>query len=268
MLSRRFAPVGPGGREIALDAGASRTLTIGLNSTLGVAAAILALGAGASIARNLDASPAAEQTAASVPDSVAKKFPAPPEASRTIAPGHHASTAIKIAAPRKPVAAEIATVAPDEAPSVEAPVVAPPEPLQLMLARTNVPQDRLQFGATSVWGRGQHVVARSGGVKSALRSAASGLVDNWSAPEGSDHEVSLFVSTDDEALSWSLSHGSRNYGGVTYQKDRVDIGNAAAGLAVSIGDAQVAAAYVQRDVGSNFGGHSQDYGGIILTLRH
>lgn len=158
-------------------------------------------------------------------------------------------------------------VATADEPAVVGPVEAPPpEPLRLTLAHAAVPMDRLRFGP-GVWTAETHH-RWSTGLKGALRASASGLVDTWNAPEGDDHEVSVFFSSDREALNWSLSRRSQNFGGVTYQKDRVDIGNAAAGLAVSIGDAQVAAAYVQRDVGSNFGGHRQDYGGIVVTLRH
>ena len=263
----RNAPLGPGWRSGAAGAGVDdRAFTFRFNNTFGVAAAILALGAGATIARNSDAStlPVTEQAAAPDSAAITTAFPEPSIAPRTVALQHRASTVPGVALPPNAATPGAAAVVPDDTQTVEAPETAPPEPLRLTLLHAAIPPDRLRFGAPSAWER----VRGGAGVKDALRSAAGGLVDDWRAPEGREREVSLFVSSDDEALNWSLSRGSRNHGGVTYQKDRVDIGNAAAGLAVSIGDAQVAAAYVQRDVGSNFGGHSQDYGGIILTLRH
>ena len=267
------AHIGATGRAIAMVGPDTRAIELGLNTAFGIVAAVLALGASSTVSRRVDAStfPIVEQgePAPRALSETATKIVETPRAPQRQAPRRPVRTHLRVRqAPAAPApASDVLTANPEAAQPSEASNAPPPEPLQLVLTQTDVPPDRLQFGAPSVWS-GQRHAAWSTGIKTALRSSASGLADNWNAPQGGDHDVSFFVSSNRKALNWSLSHASRNYGGVTYQKNRVNIGDSAAGLAVAIGDAQVAVAYVQRDVGSNFGSHSQDYGGVILTLRH
>lgn len=75
-------------------------------------------------------------------------------------------------------------------------------------------------------------------------------------------ELSLFVASDDEALSWSMSRASPNHGGLAYERDGIDVGDLSAGVALSTADMDVALAYV--DPGSHA---DEDYAGILVTLR-
>lgn len=99
-----------------------------------------------------------------------------------------------------------------------------------------------------------------------LETMADSLVTDWSRPALRD--VSVFVSADDEALSWSLSRASPNYNRLTYREDRVDIGEFAAGVSLGRGETDLALAVVEKEQGSNLG-HSVDarYVGLIWTHR-
>lgn len=101
---------------------------------------------------------------------------------------------------------------------------------------------------------------------SAWRSRAEGFVPDWQTPIVRD--LSLFVANDDEALSWSFSRASPNYGRVSYQEERVELGKLAAGLALAVDDMQLALAYVEREQPSMLGYTArEDYAGLIWTFR-
>lgn len=102
--------------------------------------------------------------------------------------------------------------------------------------------------------------------KSALEGVAEDLAPDWRAPLQRD--VSLFVATDDEALSWSFSQSSPNFGRLVYQEDRVDFGRFSAGVAVQQADASLAVAYLEEDAPSRFGvDTSERYVGVLMTYR-
>jgi hypothetical protein len=103
-----------------------------------------------------------------------------------------------------------------------------------------------------------------------LRRAADALLQDiattWQTPDMRD--ISLFVASGDEAISWSFTEASPNHGGVAYQEARVEVGETAAGIAVSMDSAQVALAHVQTQDVSFWGQRQEeDYSGVILTMK-
>ena len=102
-----------------------------------------------------------------------------------------------------------------------------------------------------------------------LRDAAANFVREWQPPEASSAEISLFVASDDTALAWSLSESSVNHGAISYQEDRVEVGDLAVGISMSVDSAQVALAYVERDFSTPyFGSHEDNFAGVVFTLEH
>ena len=103
-----------------------------------------------------------------------------------------------------------------------------------------------------------------------MQARAEALLEDisldWQAPNARD--ISFFIASGDEALSWSFSEASPNHGAVAYQEDRVEIGEAAAGVALSLEGAQVALAHVQTQDVSFWGQRQEeDYSGVILTMK-
>ncbi len=117
---------------------------------------------------------------------------------------------------------------------------------------------------------GAFVPRRRTGVQSATLSAAlndmaDDLATGWQAPDVRD--LSLFIASDDKALAWSFTEASPNFGGVTYQEDRVDIGSMAAGVSLGLQDMQLSLAYVEREDAAVWGyRQEEEYAGVILTL--
>lgn len=107
----------------------------------------------------------------------------------------------------------------------------------------------------------------------ALEALADTLGADYQAADISTRDISLFLAADDEAISWSLTQASPNYGQVAYEDERVDVGNLAVGVALNLENARIAAAYVEREVdtrmNARFGEASreQNFVGAIVTLK-
>lgn len=105
-----------------------------------------------------------------------------------------------------------------------------------------------------------------------LAALADDLAATYQRPAAATRDFALFVASDDEAVSWSLSQASRNYGGLAYQDGSVEIGNIAAGVSLTMEDVRIAAAYVERDLdmrlGRGFESQDQRYAGVVVTLQH
>lgn len=105
-----------------------------------------------------------------------------------------------------------------------------------------------------------------GGVRAAAEAILQDVAMTWQTPETRD--ISLFVASGDEAISWSFSEESPNHGAVAYDERRVEIGEASAGIALSMDSAQVALAHVQTQDVSLWGQRQEeDYSGVILTMK-
>lgn len=105
-----------------------------------------------------------------------------------------------------------------------------------------------------------------GGVRGAAEALLQDVAITWQPPETRD--ISLFVASGDEAISWSFSEESPNHGAVAYDERRVEIGEASAGIALSMDSAQVALAHVQTQDVSFWGQRQEeDYSGVILTMK-
>ncbi len=175
------------------------------------------------------------------------------------APASEASEAAPLSAPAVEVAPNVAVAAPEAAP-------APAEEAFSRLSLDLQPPRFLagQLGASN--GFALHAPTQPRTRLSRLRSRAATIVPDWQAPVVRD--LSLFVANDDEALSWSFSESSPNYGRVSYQEDRVEIGKLAAGVSVALDDMQLALAYVSREEPSQLGYTAhEDYAGLIWTFR-
>lgn len=99
-----------------------------------------------------------------------------------------------------------------------------------------------------------------------LERFAKSLAADWRAPPVRD--LSLFVATDDEGLSWSFTKTSPNFGRLVYQEERVDFGRFSAGVAMQQADASFALAYLEEDGPSKFGVDTgEDYVGVVMTYR-
>lgn len=106
---------------------------------------------------------------------------------------------------------------------------------------------------------------QSATLSAALNDMADDLATGWQEPDVRD--LSLFIASDDKALAWSFTEASPNYGGVTYQEDRVDIGSMAAGVSLGLQDMQLSLAYVEREDAAVWGyRQEEEYAGVILTL--
>ena len=155
------------------------------------------------------------------------------------------------------------------APATEAVVETPPIPAEEAFTRLSLDLSAPrvlagQLGASG--GFALHAPSQPHTRISRWRSRAEAFVPDWQTPVVRD--LSLFVANDDEALSWSFSHASPNYGRVSYQEDRVEIGKLAAGVSVALDDMQLALAYVAREEPSQLGYTAhEDYAGLIWTFR-
>lgn len=228
----------------------------GLWATLGTMTIVGALALGASALDRLAATAATPD--ASADDAVSTIAPAiaPPlldTAHVTAAPlplhGRTRITAVPSAELETLTADETALLAPVE--------LAPPVRMGLDLSQRH-----------ARWRNGGPVRAAapspSGG--RSLDAMAKGWVPDWRAPSTGD--LSLFVAADDEALTWALSSDSPNSGRVTYQDDRVEVGELSAGVAISLADSQIALAYLERDAPTQFGyATRENMAGVVWTLR-
>lgn len=98
-----------------------------------------------------------------------------------------------------------------------------------------------------------------------LEALAEDLAPDWRAPTSGD--VSLFVAGDDEAVGWALTKRA-GQARVTYQEDRVEVGELSAGVAMTLSDSQLALAYVERDAPAQFGyAPRENMAGVVWTLR-
>lgn len=104
-----------------------------------------------------------------------------------------------------------------------------------------------------------------------LRQMAEALVSDWQAPRGRENDIALFVASEDETLSWSLNASSPNHGALAYADDQVELGEIAIGVAMSLGDARLAAAYVEREYHAPLrgaDGGEESFAGLTLTYRN
>jgi hypothetical protein len=144
---------------------------------------------------------------------------------------------------------------------------APPIPAEAAFTRLSLDLSASRFTADGHGGaNGFALHAPPRARASAWRSRAEAFVPDWQTPVVRD--LSLFVANDDEALSWSFSRASPNYGRVSYQEERVEIGKLAAGVSIALDDMQLALAYVEREQPSQLGYTAhEDYAGLIWTFR-
>lgn len=109
------------------------------------------------------------------------------------------------------------------------------------------------------------------GASERLRALADNLVADWQAPQRQQQDIALFVASEDEALSWSLNRASPNHGALAYNGEQVELGELAVGVSMSVGDARVAAAYVEREYSAPFRGADsldENFAGLTLTYRN
>jgi hypothetical protein len=105
-----------------------------------------------------------------------------------------------------------------------------------------------------------------GGVRGAAEAILQDVATTWQAPDMRD--LSFFVASGDEAISWSFTEASPNHGAIAYDEARVEVGEASAGIALSVDSAQVALAHVQTQDVSFWGQRQEeDYSGVILTMK-
>ncbi|WP_135211594.1 hypothetical protein [Vitreimonas flagellata] len=84
-------------------------------------------------------------------------------------------------------------------------------------------------------------------------------------------DVAVFVAADDETLSWALNRTNPNHGTLAYADDQVELGDLAIGVSMSMGEARVAAAYVEREYIAPFRGANgvdESFAGLTLTYRN
>lgn len=136
----------------------------------------------------------------------------------------------------------------------------------------------LNLDANGLFSRPEDEVAIDGALRAnapeaagSLQEIARNLGTVWQK-SNSGRDVDLFVASDGDAVSWSLNQGSPNYGAVAYEGDRVEIGEVAAGVALTVSDMRVAAAYIERDLDmrltEGLRDRSQNYAGLVVTLRN
>jgi hypothetical protein len=109
------------------------------------------------------------------------------------------------------------------------------------------------------------------GLRERLHDFGQTLVADWQAPPRHQSDVALFVAADDETLSWALNRTSPNHGALAYADDQVELGERAVGVSMSLGEARVAAAYVEREYKAPFHGArgaEESFAGLTLTYRN
>jgi hypothetical protein len=109
------------------------------------------------------------------------------------------------------------------------------------------------------------------GLRERLHDFGQTLVADWQAPPRQQSDVALFVAADDETLSWALNRTSPNHGALAYADDQVELGERAVGVSMSLGEARVAAAYVEREYKAPFRGArgaEESFAGLTLTYRN
>jgi len=129
----------------------------------------------------------------------------------------------------------------------------------------------VEFASAEAFGEAPLPGQAPAGEATGLRALAEGFVADWQAPEQAAPEVALFVAADDEALSWSLSQSGPNHGAVAYRDDQVELGRLAVGVSMSVGDIQLSAAYIEREINSHLigaNGVDESYAGLTFTYQN
>lgn len=133
----------------------------------------------------------------------------------------------------------------------------------------------LHAPASGMGGSQSHDVATEAhtdqGLGERMRQLGQRLVADWQASPQQQSDVALFVAADDETLSWALNRTSPNHGALAYADDQVELGELAVGVSMSLGEARVAAAYVEREYQSPLrgaNGGEESFAGLTLTYRN
>jgi|CXWL01.1.fsa_nt_gi hypothetical protein len=130
----------------------------------------------------------------------------------------------------------------------------------------NLPRARFNGEPSEIVFAGRGAVIREATLRQSAAQMLEDFAITWQPPNVRD--VSLFVASGDESVSWSFTDASPNQGGVAYQDGRVEVGTASAGIALSLDSTQVALAHVQTQDVSFWGQRQEeDYSGVILTLK-
>ncbi len=112
---------------------------------------------------------------------------------------------------------------------------------------------------------------RTEGLRERLHDLGQTLVADWQAPPRQQSDVAIFFAADDETLSWALNRTSPNHGALAHADDQVELGERAVGVSMSLGEARVAAAYVEREYKAPFRGANgvdESFAGLTLTYRN
>ncbi len=105
-----------------------------------------------------------------------------------------------------------------------------------------------------------------GGVEARVGRRLRNLVGAWETPGWDDPAWYFFVADDDEAIAWQPG-GGRNGRALSYQEDRVEIGDTQVGVAFEAAGVQASLAYVERDIQGKYGSADESFTGVTLTWR-
>lgn len=109
------------------------------------------------------------------------------------------------------------------------------------------------------------------GWRARLHDLGQTLVADWQAPSQQQSDIAVFLAAENETLSWAINRASPNHGALAYAEDQVELGERAVGVSMSMGEARVAAAYVEREYKAPFRGATgveESFAGLTLTYRN
>jgi hypothetical protein len=116
-----------------------------------------------------------------------------------------------------------------------------------------------------------HAAPTPEGWRERLHDLGQTLVADWQAPPQQQSDIAVFLAAEDETLSWAINRASPNHGALAYADDQVELGERAVGVSMSLGEARVAAAYVEREYKAPFRGArgaEESFAGLTLTYRN
>ena len=103
-------------------------------------------------------------------------------------------------------------------------------------------------------------------LRNAVRGWGRNLVGQWRTPTWDHPTWYFFAAKDDEALAWTPGRSNGGHS-VSYQQDRVEIGDRQAGIAVEAAGMQATLSYVERKIRGKYGSSEEDFAGVTLTWR-
>jgi hypothetical protein len=109
--------------------------------------------------------------------------------------------------------------------------------------------------------------SRSRGAEVRFGQRLDGLVREFQTSGWDNPSWYFFAASDGQALTWTPAMERAMRPGLSYQDDRITIGDLQAGLSMEANGLQASFSYIQREISNGRASDTQNFTGVSLTMR-